>query len=76
MLTHYQNEITDKLIAKHQYVLKTLVDVDDNAAEKYCVKTLATIEGRLKSEDVLVYGVKDNSIYADINTASLKDNEV
>lgn len=76
MLTHYQNEIIDKLIAKHQYVLKTLVDVDDNAAEKYCVKTLATIEGRLKSEDVLVYGVKDNSIYADINTASLKDNEV
>lgn len=76
MLTHYQNQITDKLIAKHQYVLKTLVDVDDNAAEKYCVKTLATIEGRLKSEDVLVYGVKDNSIYADINTASLKDNEV
>lgn len=76
MLTHYQNEITDKLIAKHQYVLKTLVDVDDNAAEKYCVKTLATIEGRLKSEDVIVYGVKDNSIYADINTASLKDNEV
>lgn len=76
MLTHYQNEITDKLIAKHQYVLKTLVNVDDNAAEKYCVKTLATIEGRLKSEDVLVYGVKDNSIYADINTASLKDNEV
>ena len=74
MLTHYQNEITDKLIAKHQYVLKALVDVDDNAAEKYCVKTLATIEGRLKSEDV--YGVKDNSIYADINTASLKDNEV
>ncbi len=76
MLTHYQNEITDKLIAKHQYVLKALVDVYDNAAEKYCVKTLATIEGRLKSEDVLVYGVKDNSIYADINTASLKDNEV
>jgi len=76
MLTHYQNEITDKLIAKHQYVLKALVDVDDNVAEKYCVKTLATIEGRLKSEDVLVYGVKDNSIYADINTASLKDNEV
>ena len=76
MLTHYQNEITDKLIAKHQYVLKALVDVHDNAAEKYCVKTLATIEGRLKSEDVLVYGVKDNSIYADINTASLKDNEV
>lgn len=76
MLTHYQNQITDKLIAKHQYVLKTFVDVDDNAAEKYCVKTLATIEGRLKSEDVLVYGVKDNSIYADINTASLKDNEV
>jgi putative ABC transport system permease protein len=76
MLTHYQNEIIDKLIAKHQYVLKALVDVDDNAAEKYCVKTLATIEGRLKSEDVLVYGVKDNSIYADINTASLKDNEV
>ncbi len=76
MLTHYQNEITDKLIAKHQYVLKALVDVDDNAAEKILCKDVGYHRGRLKSEDVLVYGVKDNSIYADINTASLKDNEV
>ena len=30
---HYQNEITDTLIAEHQYVLKAPVDVDNDAAE-------------------------------------------
>lgn len=76
MLKHYQNEITDTLIAEHQYVLKAPVDVDNDAAEKYCVKSLATIEGRLKSEDVLIYGIKNDSNYVDIDAASLKSDEV
>lgn len=76
MLKHYQNEITDTLIAEHQYVLKVPVDVDNDAAEKYCVKSLATIEGRLKSEDVLIYGIKNDSNYVDIDAASLKSDEV
>lgn len=48
LLDHYQNEIQDKLIAKHQYVLKVPVEVDNEAAEKYCVRTLSTLEGRLR----------------------------
>lgn len=76
MLKHYQNEITDTLIAEHQYVLKAPVDVDNDAAEKYCVKSLATIEGRLKSEDVLIYVIKNDSNYVDIDAASLKSDEV
>ena len=76
MLKHYQNEITDTLIAEHQYVLKAPVDVDNDAAEKYCVKSLATIEGRLKSEDVLIYGIKNDRNYVDIDAASLKSDEV
>lgn len=76
MLKHYQNEITDTLIAEHQYILKAPVDVDNDAAEKYCVKSLATIEGRLKSEDVLIYGIKNDSNYVDIDAASLKSDEV
>ena len=76
MLKHYQNEITDTLMAEHQYVLKAPVDVDNDAAEKYCVKSLATIEGRLKSEDVLIYGIKNDSNYVDIDAASLKSDEV
>lgn len=76
MLKHYQNEITDTLIAEHQYVIKAPVDVDNDAAEKYCVKSLATIEGRLKSEDVLIYGIKNDSNYVDIDAASLKSDEV
>lgn len=43
LLDHYQNEIQDKLIAKHQYVLKVPVEVDNEAAEKYCVRTLSTL---------------------------------
>lgn len=76
LLAHYQNEIQDKLIAQHQYVLKVPVKVDNDEAEKYCAKTLSTIDGRLKSEDVLIYGAANNSRYIDINSNELKPGEV
>lgn len=76
LLAHYQNEIQDKLIAQHQYVLKVPVEVDNDEAEKYCAKTLSTIDGRLKSEDVLIYGATNNSRYIDINSNELKPGEV
>lgn len=76
LLAHYQNEIQDKLIAQHQYVLKVPVEVDNDEAEKYCAKTLSTIDGHLKSEDVLIYGAANNSRYIDINSNELKPGEV
>lgn len=76
LLAHYQNEIQDKLIAQHQYVLKVPVEVDNDEAEKYCAKTLSTIDGHLKSEDVLIYGTANNSRYIDINSNELKPGEV
>lgn len=76
LLAHYQNEIQDKLIAQHQYVLKVPVEVDNDEAEKYCAKTLSTIDRRLKSEDVLIYGAANNSRYIDINSNELKPGEV
>lgn len=76
LLAHYQNEIQDKLIAQHQYVLKVPVEVDNDEVEKYCAKTLSTIDGRLKSEDVLIYGAANNSRYIDINSNELKPGEV
>lgn len=76
LLAHYQNEIQDKLISQHQYVLKVPVEVDNDEAEKYCAKTLSTIDGRLKSEDVLIYGAANNSRYIDINSNELKPGEV
>ena len=76
LLAHYQNEIQDKLIAQHQYVLKVPIEVDNDEAEKYCAKTLSTIDGRLKSEDVLIYGAANNSRYIDINSNELKPGEV
>lgn len=76
LLAHYQNEIQDKLIAQHQYVLKVPVEVDNDEAEKYCANTLSTIDGRLKSEDVLIYGAANNSRYIDINSNELKPGEV
>lgn len=76
LLAHYQNEIQDKLIAQYQYVLKVPVEVDNDEAEKYCAKTLSTIDGRLKSEDVLIYGAANNSRYIDINSNKLKPGEV
>lgn len=57
--------------------LKRLVDVDNDTGQKSTVSSsLATIEGRLKSEDVLIYGIKNDSNYVDIDAASLKSDEV
>ena len=40
LLTHYQNEIVDNMIAKNQYVLKNPVEVKNKDAEKYSLTSL------------------------------------
>ncbi len=67
MLDKYQEDITTNLLAGHQYMLKAPVETIADDAEKFAVNSLKTIEGKLKSEEVTVYGISDNSKYIDIN---------
>ncbi len=70
MLDKYQEDITGNLLAAHQYLLKAPVETVMEDAEKYVADTLKTMEGKMKSEEVSVYGIKKNSSYIDID---LKD---
>lgn len=63
LLEHYQESISDSIISKYQYVLMTEVETETKGAEKYCAKTLETLEGKLKSEDISVLGISKNSEY-------------
>lgn len=67
MLDKYQEDITTNLLAGHQYLLKAPVETMSEDAEKYAASSLKTIEGKLKSEEVTIYGISDNSQYIDID---------
>lgn len=67
MLDKYQEDITTNLLAGHQYLLKAPVETMAEDAEKYAANALKTLESKLKSEEVTIYGISDNSQYIDID---------
>lgn len=67
LIENYQTEITSNMICDYQYILKAPVETESENAEKYCAGSLKTIEGRLKSEDVSVFGINSDSEYVDID---------
>ena len=73
LLDHFEQEITTHLLAEHQYVLESEEKTENKEAESYDVTVLKTQEGRYKSEEVMVYGVQENSAYI---KSSLSDDEV
>ena len=73
LLDHFEQEITTNLLAEHQYVLVSEEKTENKEAESYDVTVLKTQEGRYKSEEVMVYGVQENSAYI---KSSLADDEV
>lgn len=70
MMDHYQQEIIDNMIARHQYILKMPVETTNAEAEKYCSTTLKTIDDNLKSEDATIFGISAGSSHVDINFKS------
>ncbi|MBQ8922988.1 MAG: ABC transporter permease [Oscillospiraceae bacterium] len=64
MLNHMKDNIVENMIAPYQYILKTPAETENTGAEKYCADSLRTPEGRLKSEDVMIYGFQKDSSYA------------
>jgi len=65
LVDNYEKDITGNLIAEYQYVLKAPVLTTKDGAEAYSVVALQTVEGKLKSEEVMVYGVAEGSAYID-----------
>ena len=67
LLDNYQQIISDSIISKYQYVLKTEVETETQGAEKYCAGSLMTMDERLKSESVSVYGMNADSEYLSLD---------
>lgn len=67
LLTHFQEELSSNMICNYQYILKVAVETETRGAEKYCAGSLVTLEGKLKSEGVSLFGVASDSAYIDLD---------
>lgn len=73
LLTHYQTEVIDSMIADHQYILKMPVETEIDSAEKYAVKSLNTVFEDKSVDEVTVYGIEDDSLY--LSLMDFKDSD-
>ncbi len=69
LLEQYEKEITANMLCRHQYILKSPAETEEAGAEKYCAGSLKTIEGKLKSEGVTVFGICSDSQYLSLDFA-------
>ena len=67
LIENYGKSITDNMICEYQYVLNAPAETKKETAEKYIAGSLNTIEGKLKSEAVSMFGISDNSRYVDLD---------
>lgn len=68
LLDNNSKLISESIICDYQYILKAPAETENENAEKYCAGSLSTIEGRLKSESVTIYGLNADSNYIDVDT--------
>lgn len=66
LLEKYQSDITSNMICDYQYILKAPIETVTERAEKYCAGSLKTIEGKLRSEDVTIFGILPDSKYINL----------
>ena len=66
MLENAQEDISKSMFSNYQYVLKAPVDTQTDGAERYCAGNLKTPEGRIKSENVSLYGIVPDSRYVNL----------
>lgn len=67
LIENYATEITSNMICEYQYILNTPVETEKEGAEKFVAGSLSTIEGKLKSESVSVFGVYPDSRFVDLD---------
>lgn len=77
LLDHYSDEIVENMKGKYQYILKSGVETDTEGAEKCAVQSLIFNNGNGAREDeILVYGIQENSKYFDDLKLMNSENEV
>ena len=54
-------------------MLKSQAETDVSGAEKYCVTSLDTTDEKYMTDDIMIYGIQDNSRYVDVD---IKDDEI
>lgn len=69
LMENYRDEVKSSQFSKYQYVLKAQTETNKKGAEKYCVSTLRH-DGK---EDVMAYGIKEDSKY--VKGAKLPENK-
>lgn len=69
----YAEIVSKSQICEYQYVLKSQAETNISGAEKYCVTSLDTTDEKYMTDDIMIYGIEDNSRYVDID---INDNEV
>ncbi len=67
LLDKYEEDITANMLCAYQYILKAPVETETTGAEQYCAGSLKTIEGKLQSEDVTVFGIAPDSAYVSLD---------
>lgn len=63
LVKEYSRVVSDSKLAEYQYVLKQPVETDNAQAEKYCVTSLHTLPGKYMEDELMVYGVEEDSKY-------------
>ena len=63
MLEDYSDMIQKSMIANYQYVLMNQEETNTKDAEKYCVTSLMNTEEKFMIDEVMIYGVEENSAY-------------
>lgn len=59
----YSRLVLDTKLSSYQYILKSEVETDNENAEKYCVTSLETMYEKYITDDVMIYGINNNSKY-------------
>ena len=71
ILNNYKDEVTNNMIAKYQYILRSEVETSNSNAEKYAVESLKISSSNVdSSEDISIYGVQENSKYINLNLSN------
>lgn len=67
LLDKYSDDILNNMLASYQYVLKAPVPTTNSKAEQYAVVSLKDVNCQLENEEIMVYGIQNNSNYVTAN---------
>lgn len=73
LLNNYKKLVVDSMPCAYQYVLKTKADTNVSGAEKYALSSLEYRRSNDLNDEISVYGLKDNSIYFNIDFDNIEN---